>query len=85
MCPRSTLDSDWFQASYSGGRIARLWHHLHLSDPDGFVSNLVRRVSSVLNYEAKPTKVRSHYWPVAYHKWRSRTPRSTSIEPSSQR
>ena len=56
--------SPWFQASYSGGRVARFWHNLFLAHP--------KIVPDVLQGLLKrPVKdLRSHFWPVAFHRWR---------------
>lgn len=63
--------SNWFQSSYSGGRIARLWYHLSLVNPREFANRIRTRVSEVLAYESDPEAVRSYYWPIAFHKWRA--------------
>lgn len=64
--------SHWFQASYSGGRIARFWNHLKLSYPDRFEA-LLRRLTGqawVGTWSSIVTpEIRSHFWPVAYHAW----------------
>ena len=64
--------SDWFQASYSGGRLARLWHHLRLSDPARFWRVLRAEVARWTGVRLDPhAPHRSHHWPVAYHAWRA--------------
>lgn len=56
--------SPWFQASYSGGRVARFWHNLFLAYPK-IVPDILR---SRLDKNVKD--FRSHFWPVAFHRWR---------------
>lgn len=66
-------ESDWFQASYSGGRIARLWHHLRMTSPVRFLSAISRELRDALGEGVLgPTSecCRSHYWPVAFHVWK---------------
>lgn len=63
--------SDWFQASYSGGRLARFWHHLRMASPSEYWATLRdelrRSMGLAVSSEARE---RSHYWPAAYHVWR---------------
>lgn len=78
-CPDSTLaqtissqyGNDWFQASYSGGRIAQFWHHLRSQSVSRFKTvlyeTLRRRMGIVVSSDAEH---RAHYWPCAYHLWR---------------
>lgn len=63
----------WFQASYTGGRLARLWHNLRLQDPAAFGRRLRAELARLLGgYRVPATAaVASHHWPVAYHTWRA--------------
>ena len=65
-------DSPWFQASYTGGRLATLWHHLRLSAPDAFWTVLRTQVRKMVGgwTPAEDAAHASHYWPHAYHAWR---------------
>lgn len=64
--------SSWFQASYSGGRVARFWNHLKLSSPYTFVDLLRRECGRLLGHVfRRDAEVRSHYWPYAFHVWRA--------------
>lgn len=77
--PRSTLSqtissqyegSNFFQASYTSGRLARLWQNLKLQSPVEFVSVLRRELRSVTRFLfSKYAPVKSHHWPVAFHMW----------------
>lgn len=70
-CISSQYGNGWFQASYTAGRVARLWHDLALSNPGELHARLrqgVRRLFGLRLPEGAP--VRSHFWPVAYHQWR---------------
>lgn len=76
-------ESGWFQASYSGGRIARFWHHLRMTDPALFLRFIMKCVRSsfprarlVRGGKLTPESpdpsdvVASHFWESAYHAWR---------------
>lgn len=70
--PAQYAHSGWFQASYSAGRVADLWHHVRMASPGAFVATLVAHVKNVWSARvAKGVDVRSHYWPAAYHAWRA--------------
>ena len=61
----------WYQASYSGGRVARLWHNLLLASPSSFLEALKHHLSRLSPpfKIGKEEEVRSHYWHTAYHSW----------------
>ena len=62
---------DWFQASYSGGRVASMWHHLRLASPAVFWAQLRAALHRTLRFAPpKDAEWRSHYWPAAYHEWK---------------
>jgi monoamine oxidase len=62
----------WFQASYTGGRLATLWHHLRLAAPDAFWTVLRTQVRNLVGWTpAEDAEHASHYWPHAYHAWRA--------------
>lgn len=70
----SQYENEWFQASYSGGRVARLWHNLRLSDPDRFRRRLSEEVSRLWGRRVDVTNdhdVRCHFWETAFHHWRA--------------
>lgn len=63
--------SDWFQASYSGGRIARLWHRLRMASPTDYWSTLRDELRRAIGVDLPPdAEERSHYWSTAFHAWR---------------
>lgn len=68
----SQYDNDWFQATYSGGRIARLWHRLGLSHPARFRERLCEEVSRVWGRLVRPegVSIQSHFWHTAFHHWK---------------
>ena len=66
----SQYDNEWFQASYSGGRIARLWHDLRLADPARFGSRLRRELGRLWGRAVRVDETRCHFWPAAFHHWR---------------
>lgn len=65
-------DNEWFQASYSGGRIARLWHHLALSQPTRFRERLCAEVSRIWKRRVRgeEVQIQSHFWQAAFHFWK---------------
>lgn len=64
--------SPWFQASYTAGRLARLWQHLRLASPRVFWARLREELREALGLEVpEDAPHRSHHWPVAYHAWRA--------------
>jgi monoamine oxidase len=69
----SQYGNEWFQASYSGGRIARLWRNLSLSDPLLFVQCLGNQVTRMWNKSVRfrSEDVRSHFWETAFHHWKA--------------
>lgn len=63
-------NNEWFQISYSGGRVARFWNHLKLSYPVLFTQKLRAHLSQTWSHLLPAdAQIRSHYWPVALHKW----------------
>lgn len=56
----SQYGNAWHQVSYTSGRLADFWHRLRQSDPTKF--------SELLGHPLG--KLRSHYWPRAFHMWR---------------
>ena len=63
--------SGFFQASYSAGRIARMWYHLRLAYPSMFARLLTRAMKVLMGLSIVDRQVRSHFWEHAYHRWRS--------------
>jgi hypothetical protein len=53
----SQYGNDWYQVSYSAGRLADFWNRLRQSRPKDFARLLGRTA-------------RSFYWPRAFHMWR---------------
>lgn len=64
----SQYHNAWFQASYSGGRVAQLWHRLRMADPVRFVATLREELRRRFGVRVVDD-VRSHHWPHAYHAW----------------
>lgn len=76
----------WFQASYTGGRVARFWYHLRLAYPKRFLHLLETTLYRL--FRTRITDVRPHFWHCAYHIWKP-VPRfhlqeavSTSVRPN---
>lgn len=64
--------SHFFQAAYTGGRLARFWHNLKLQNAVDFVLLLKEEVMKATGFRiAKGAVVKSHYWPMGYHIWRT--------------
>lgn len=67
----SQYGNDWFQASYSGGRIAQFWHHLRSQSVSQFRSILFETIRRRMGIDVPSSaEHRAHYWPRAYHLWR---------------
>lgn len=62
--PRTYRWSQWFQISYSSGRLARFWNRLKLAQPRMFRALLDREAGHPLN------DVRSHMHEDAIHVWK---------------
>ena len=67
----SQYGNRWFQASYSGGRIARFWHNLNLSNPRLFKQRICEEVSRLWKKTVKDGNIKSHFWEVAFHHWKT--------------
>jgi monoamine oxidase len=64
--------SDYFQISYTGGRVANFWQHLKLQSPTTFFKLLKDELKRVMGFRlASNADIRSHHWPVGYHAWRT--------------
>lgn len=64
-------NNEWFQASYTAGRLARLWHNLLLATPSRFWSTLREELQTLIGIKVPASaNYASHYWPVAYHRWK---------------
>lgn len=63
-------NSDWFQISYSSGRLAKMWYHLYLQDDEAMWSRLFKEFG-LKKRDVKHNDRRLHTWPVAYHKWKA--------------
>ena len=61
--------SNWWQVSYSSGRIANMWHDYAMSNPKGFTERMQAAVDAFKGGTIE--KLRRHYWPFAYHKWKA--------------
>lgn len=67
----SQYGNDWFQASYSGGRIAQFWHHLRSQSVSHFRTVLHETLRRRMGIDVPSSaEHRAHYWPRAYHLWR---------------
>ena len=62
-------ESDYFQASYAAGRVARMWYHLRLTDAASYVRRLLLDVKASVGVDVDADDVRSHFWEEAYHHW----------------
>lgn len=63
-------ENEWFQISYSGGRVARFWNNLKLSYPIIFAEKLKEYLFEKWQHKlADDAKIKSHFWPVALHQW----------------
>lgn len=62
--------SAFFQASYTGGRLARFWHRLRMSSPRMFLAVLRQELWNILSVDPGDDDVRSHYVDKAYHIWK---------------
>ena len=60
---------DWFQASYTGGRLAQFWARLHIHDPKLFMKKLKRLLKAELGKDVSITDHRMHFWKHAVHMW----------------
>lgn len=59
-----TNDEEWYQVSYSAGRIAEFWYRYRLKYGDTKLKKLVEKLSG-----RKLQKVESYFWSHAYHLW----------------
>lgn len=61
----------YFQASYSSGRLARMWYNLRLSNPVRYLNLLQKRLFAELGLIGPLSEhnVASHFWEHAYHMW----------------
>ena len=59
----------WFQVSYSGGRVARFWNNLWLSNPIRCIQALTSEIWTQLGRCRVLRDVRMHFWEHAYHTW----------------
>jgi hypothetical protein len=61
--------SEWFQASYSGGRVAHFWHRLRMINPLRFVEYLKSELWRYVSVDIDDD-VRVHHTEIAYHTWK---------------
>ena len=61
--------STWFQASYSGGRVARFWHRLRMIDPIAFAKRIREELWQRWNIQVDED-VQVHHAERAYHIWK---------------
>ena len=61
--------SEWFNASYSGGRVAHFWHRLRMISPLRFVEFLKSELRRHLSINIDD-HVRVHHTEIAYHIWK---------------
>jgi hypothetical protein len=64
-------EAGYFQASYSSGRLARMWYNIRLSNPLQYVRVLRDRMKAELEIESNEIEgnVHSHFWENAFHMW----------------
>ena len=63
--------SRWWQISYSGGRMARLWNNLALQDDKSLFDHIRQKMRHLFRGDFGEFDVRRHFWPFAYHKWKA--------------
>lgn len=66
----SSAHSAWMQPSYTGGRLARFWHRLRISQPGMFLAVIKEELWNVLSIFIETERVQSHYFEHGYHMWR---------------
>ena len=62
--------NDWFQLSYTGGRLARFWHNLKMTSPAMFMKTLMDETRRYLGNAFDPKSTQSYFYENAYHIWR---------------
>lgn len=67
----SQFNNEWFQASYTGGRLARFWHNLRMLNPAQFVTLLIAEVRRSLHLIPRRESFVSCYKEHGYHFWRA--------------
>jgi hypothetical protein len=70
----SSYGNEWFQASYTSGRLARFWAEAFLARPS-WCHKIVRRAFPGV------AGLRSHFWEKAVHQWRGEPLASFAVHP----
>lgn len=65
----SSYGNEWFQASYTAGRLADFWKHISLCDPTQF-ERLIRAGATQHLGISDITAVNIRHWERAFHYWR---------------
>lgn len=60
----------WFQASISGGRLARFWYHMRLARPSQYLGLVLEEVRQTLHVLIDPKTVASQFHEHGHHAWR---------------
>lgn len=60
----ATLNDDWYQISYSAGRVAMFWYNYKLKYGERKMKELLEEYSGL-----KIDKIDSYFWSHAYHMW----------------
>ena len=63
--------SDWWQVSYSSGRVATMWRDYAMLDERGFLERVRSLAEKLVGGGSPVSEVRRHLWPFAFHKWRA--------------
>ena len=63
--------SDWWQVSYSSGRVATMWRDYAMQDERGFLERVRSLAEKLVGGGSPVSEVRRHLWPFAFHKWRA--------------
>lgn len=63
-------EAGWFQASLTGGRLARFWRNMRLALPAEFVGLILEEIRRTLHVSAEPDTIASRFHEHAYHAWR---------------
>ena len=61
---KPTHDKEWFQVSYSSGRISSFWNRIELKYGNEFVKKITQQYSNI-----PLEKVETYHWTNAYHMW----------------
>jgi hypothetical protein len=66
----SVYKNDWFQISYSAGRIADFWNRFFLSHKNLFRKKLCGLLTAVTGVNTNLLEIKPYYWQEAVHAWK---------------